>query len=115
MIELDGAAVSLSPNQGVGLSLILHELGTNAAKYGALSWPRGRVRVSWQIEAGDEGCARRVRFVWQEHHGPPVEPPEAKGFGTRLIERAGTYELEGEVELDYAREGLRCEVSFPLT
>jgi two-component system, chemotaxis family, CheB/CheR fusion protein len=113
VIEIDGEPVSLSPNHGVGLSLILHELGTNAAKYGALSQHEGRVRVAWQMEGA--GQERRLRFVWQEHDGPPVEPPTGKGFGTRLIERAAGYELQGEVELDYARDGLRCELNFPVT
>jgi two-component sensor histidine kinase len=73
----------------------------------------GRVRVSWRVEPQVDG--RRARLTWPEHDGPPVKPPECKGFGTRLIERAGTFELEGEAELDYARDGLRCEVSFPVT
>ena len=115
VIEVDGQSVPLSPNQGVGLGLILHELGTNAAKYGALSQHAGRVRVSWQVEGGGANPGRRLRLVWQEQGGPPVVPPKDKGFGTRLIERAGSYELEGQVELDYARDGLRCELSFPLS
>jgi two-component system CheB/CheR fusion protein len=112
-IEIDGAAVPLTANQGLGLSLILHELGTNAAKYGALSHSEGRVHVSWHIE--ERGGGKRVRLRWEERDGPQVERPEEKGFGTRLIERASTYELEGEVELDYASGGLRCELVFPLS
>ena len=112
VIEVEGEAIPLLPNQGVGLSLILHELGTNAAKYGALSRGRAGARV---VAGRGQADGRRVRLTWREHHGPPVKPPECKGFGTRLIERAGTFELEGEVELDYARDGLRCEVSFPVT
>ena len=112
MIEIEGEPVALTAKQGLGLSLILHELGTNAAKYGALSRQEGRVHVSWRVEGGDRG--RRVCLLWQERGGPPVEPPQEKGFGTRLIERASTYELEGEVELDYAPGGLRCEMVFPL-
>lgn len=113
VIQIERQPVPIAPSQGVGLSLILHELGTNAAKYGGLSQHDGRVHVSWQVEEGDYG--RRVRLVWQERGGPRVEPPTQKGFGTRLIERAGAYELEGQVELDYAPDGLRCEVNFPLT
>jgi two-component system, chemotaxis family, CheB/CheR fusion protein len=112
VVVVEGESVPLSPTQGLGLSLILHELGTNAAKYGALSQSKGRVRVSWQLEDGDQ--SRRVRLSWEEKGGPPVEPPAEKGFGTRLIERACTYELEGEVELDYAPDGLCCEVIFPV-
>ena len=70
------------------------------------------MRISWQIE---EASGRRVRLTWQERHGPEVEPPAEKGFGTRLIERACSYELEGNVELDYALGGLSCELVFPVT
>jgi two-component sensor histidine kinase len=69
------------------------------------------VHVSWQIEGGEK---RRVRLRWQESHGPTVEPPAEKRFGTRLIERACSYELKGTAELDYAPEGLSCELDFPL-
>jgi two-component sensor histidine kinase len=93
------------------LNLVLHELGTNAAKHGALSRSEGRVRASWEIEGG---TPRRVRLRWQERHGPTVEPPAEKRFGTRLIERACSYELEGSAELNYAPEGLSCELDFPL-
>jgi two-component sensor histidine kinase len=113
VIAIEGEPVALTARQGMGLSLVLHELATNAAKYGALSHPDGRVDLSWRLEDGDSG--RRVRLLWQEQGGPPVEPPGGKGLGMRLIERASTYELEGEVELDYAPGGLRCEVMFPLT
>jgi two-component system, chemotaxis family, CheB/CheR fusion protein len=100
VIEVEGEPVPLAPNQGLGLSLILHELGTNAAKYGALSHSEGRVHVWWQVEDGEQG--RRIRLRWEEQGGPEVEPPAEKGFGTRLIERACTHELDGEVELNYA-------------
>jgi len=113
VIEIEGESVPLSTNQSLGLSLILHELCTNAAKYGALSHQEGYVRVSWRVESSDEG--RCLHLLWQERGGSPIEPPGEKGFGTRLIERACTYELEGEVELDYAPAGLCCQVLFPLT
>ena len=111
VVEIDGEPVAITAKQGLGLSLILHELGTNAAKYGALSRSKGRLHVSWQIE---EASGRRVRLRWQERHGPAVVPPAAKGFGTRLIQRACEYELEGAVELDYAPSGLSCELVFPV-
>jgi two-component system CheB/CheR fusion protein len=111
-ILIEGEAVPLTASQSLGLSLILHELGTNAAKYGALSHHDGRVRVAWQVEDGDQ--SRRVRLRWEERSGFEVEPPKRKGFGMRLIERACTHELEGEVELNYAREGLVCTLAFPL-
>ena len=111
-IEIEGERVPLSTTQSLGLSLILHELGTNAAKYGALSHGEGRVRVSWQADERKKG--RRLRLRWVERDGPEVGELGKKGFGTRLIERACTYELEGEVELDYPSKGFRCEVVFPL-
>lgn len=112
-IELKGGPVPLTANQGLGLSLILHELGTNAAKYGALSQPEGRVHVSWRVDDGEKG--RRVRLRWQEQGGPAIAPPAEKGFGTRLIERASRHELDGEAELNYTPQGLCCEVAFPLS
>jgi two-component system, chemotaxis family, CheB/CheR fusion protein len=112
-IEISGGTVRLTAHQGLGLSLILHELGTNAVKYGALSHAEGRVHVSWQLEDGENG--RRVRLRWEEQGGTEVEPPERKGFGTRLIERASTHELDGQVELNYGPEGLCSELVFPLS
>jgi two-component system CheB/CheR fusion protein len=111
VVEVEGPLVTITPKQGLGLSLVLHELGTNAAKYGALSSSEGRLRVSWQVA---HGSARRLRLTWKERYGPKVERPTEKGFGLQLIERASSYELEGEVELDYAPEGLTCVVMFPL-
>ena len=111
-IEIDGEPVPLTASHSLGLSLILHELGTNAAKYGALSHSKGRYMLSWRLEGDKQG--RRLRLRWEERGGPAVEPPTEKGFGMRLIERACTYELEGEMELDYAPAGLRCEVVVPL-
>jgi two-component system, chemotaxis family, CheB/CheR fusion protein len=111
-LDIRGDTVPLSPSQGLGLGLILHELATNAAKYGALARSEGRVHVSWTVEQGDGG--RRVRLRWEEQGGPDLEAPRKRGFGTRLIERACRHELEGEVELDYTPAGLRCELVFPL-
>jgi two-component system CheB/CheR fusion protein len=109
--EIEGEPVALTPQQGLGLSLMLHELGTNAAKYGALSQREGRLRVSWQVE---ERSDRHLRLKWEERGGPRVTPPTDRGFGLQLIERAVSYELEGALELDFARDGFVCEVVFPL-
>jgi two-component sensor histidine kinase len=70
------------------------------------------VRVSWDVENDDQ--SRRVRLKWYERGGPRVEPPDEKGFGMQLIERAAASELEGQVELKHAPEGLTCELVFPL-
>jgi two-component sensor histidine kinase len=112
VIEIEGPPVPLTTNHGLGLSLILNELGTNAAKYGALAHHDGRVHVSWEVEKGNQD--RRLRLRWKESGGPPVGAPGEKGFGSRLIEGACTQELQGAVELDYSPQGLRCEITFPL-
>ena len=102
-----------SSRQALSLSLVLHELATNAAKYGALSVPEGRVRLSWWIEHKDEG--RRVRLCWEERGGPPVSAPQATGFGTELIQRAFGFELDGTADLAFEPEGLRLEATIALT
>ncbi|MBD9375183.1 PAS domain-containing protein [Rhizobium sp. ARZ01] len=106
-----GPSVRLPPQQAVSLSLVLHELATNAIKYGALSNPTGQVRIHWEIE---EASAPKLRLVWQESGGPPVAPPAVKGFGTKLIEFIATHELGGRVELNYAPAGLIVEIVAPL-
>ena len=111
LVVVEGEPVEVTPKQALGLSFVLHELGTNAVKYGALSQAEGHVRVSWQV---DHELGRQVRLKWQERGGPRVEPPGETGFGTKLIERVCAYDLEGSVELDYAPEGLNCGVVFPL-
>jgi two-component system CheB/CheR fusion protein len=112
VIAVEGEPIPLTPEQGLGLSLVLHELGTNAVKYGALSHCEGRLRVVWRKENDAENG--RVRLRWEERGGPRVGSPAEKGFGSRLIEKACTYQLNGSVELDYAAEGLICEIVFPL-
>jgi two-component sensor histidine kinase len=106
-----GPAVSLASGQIMSLSLILHELATNAIKYGALSTPTGQIRVRWAVE---EASAPSLRLVWQESGGPPVAPPASSGFGTQLIEFAVSRELGGRVELNYAPAGLALEIVVPL-
>lgn len=112
-ISLEGAPIELSPRQSLGLALVLHELATNAAKYGSLSDRNGRLRVSWRRINSDGTAA--VELLWQESDGPVAEKPGNKGFGSKLIEQACSYELNGKAELDYAPEGLTCRISFPLS
>ncbi|MBP2234125.1 two-component sensor histidine kinase [Sinorhizobium kostiense] len=106
-----GPPVPLASKQIMSLSLILHELATNAIKYGALSIPDGQVRVRWTVE---EASAPHLRLVWQETGGPPVAPPGSYGFGMQLIEFAVGRELGGRVELNYALAGLVVEIVAPL-
>ena len=100
-IELSGPVAPMGARAAVALSLVLHELATNAAKYGALSSPGGRVGRSWSIDADRD----RLRLTWDEAGGPPVRAPARTGFGTRLIEMGLT--PNGEVRRDYRPEGLR--------
>ncbi|MEQ8405763.1 MAG: HWE histidine kinase domain-containing protein [Oceanicaulis sp.] len=112
-ISIGGPDIKLNPKAAQTLTLALHELVTNAAKYGALSKRSGRVDAHWAVEG--EGEAQRLRFVWRESGGPPLRAePDRKGFGSFLIEQALAYELRGEVSLEYAREGLRAAFDLPL-
>jgi len=112
-VASEGPDVRLAPTAAVTFSLALHELATNAAKFGALSRPEGRVSVTWSVEdlAGRTG----VRIAWREAGGPPVEAPQRRGFGLRLIERGAPGELGGEARLEFAPAGVACVFQFPLS
>ena len=100
-VLLNGPVVELRPAAALALGMIFHELATNAAKYGALSSPGGRVTVDWTRLDDDA-----LRIVWTEMGGPPTAPPERKGFGSRLIERSVRHDLGGRIEADFRPEGL---------
>lgn len=106
-LTLDGPEMRVPPKTAVALALAIHELCTNAVKYGALSTDSGRVTVAWSV-AGD-----RMRLVWTEIGGPPVTPPRRRGFGSRMLERALAGELAGSVTLDFAPSGLCCTIDAP--
>jgi two-component sensor histidine kinase len=110
-VSANGARVALAPAAALSLGMIFHELATNAAKYGALSGPDGRVLVDWGVA---DQTRPRVELRWREIGGPAVVPPSRKGFGSRLIERNMRHDLAGEVELDYAENGFTATFSFPL-
>ncbi|MFC4172983.1 sensor histidine kinase [Microvirga sp. GCM10011540] len=109
--EIDGPDVRLVPKMALALTLALHELATNAAKYGALSAPSGRIAITWWVQPDD---VPHLILRWQERGGPFVSPPRQKGFGSRLIERSLALELAGEVKISYDPAGVICEVSAPL-
>ena len=109
---LDGPALRVGESAALSLSLIIHELATNAAKYGALSTPSGRVRIVWTI--GGEPGEEDVQLIWQELGGPPVTPPTRKGFGTRLIERGFAGSVSGKVVTIYPPKGAVCTLTAPL-
>ena len=111
-VEIAGDPLSLSPYQAMAVNLTLHELCTNAIKYGALAALDGRVSVNWSIS--NSGGEQRVQLLWKEEGGPPVEEPQRKGYGTQLIETLVPYELRGEVKLQFEKNGLRCELLFPV-
>ena len=110
-IMLNGPPLALGPAAALSLGMIFHELATNAAKYGALSDPEGRVFVDWTIA---NQADRVLTVVWREAGGPPVAPPTRKGFGSRLIERNVRHDLAGEAKLSYASDGFIAELSVPL-
>ena len=92
----------------VSMGLILHELATNAAKYGAFAKSEGKVLLNWWVEAGD------LHFRWQERDGPLVESLDDTGFGTTLIQESTNYDLGGQAKLDFRHDGLICDLTFPV-
>ena len=110
-ITLNGLAVALEPASALSFGMIFHELATNAAKYGALAGPEGRVLVDWSVA---DQTRPVLHLTWREIDGPAVSEPARKGFGSRLIERNVRHDLAGEVKLDYASDGFNAEFSIPL-
>jgi two-component sensor histidine kinase len=111
-MRMFGPQVPLSPRLAVVLSMIVHEIATNAAKYGALSNDTGTVAVDWEIL--EEGDGRKLRLIWTEAGGPPVTAPVQRGFGSRLIERSARDQLGGEATVDFLPRGVVYTVSCAL-
>ena len=108
-ITIEGEGLWLAPRAALALSLAMHELSTNAAKYGSLSAEGGRVEVRWTIE--DD----LLRLDWKEKGGPPVAAPARRGFGSRLIERGLAADLGGTAALAFEPDGLRCTITASLS
>jgi two-component sensor histidine kinase len=108
-VRAEGPAIRLRPKAAVSLAMALHELCTNATKYGALSAPDGKVEIGWAT--GEE----RLQILWREVDGPPVESAARRGFGFRMIERALTADLAGRAEIALKPEGLVCRIEAPLS
>jgi len=108
-ISATGPNVRLRPKMALAMGMALHELATNAVKYGALSNEAGTISIEWTLSTD-----QRLRFKWQESGGPPVRPPRHRGFGSRLLERGLAYDLNGVVQLTYAPEGVVCIVDAPV-
>lgn len=102
----EGPEIMLTPRAANALSLALHELASNAVRYGALSVATGRVVVSWKERPGGG-----FELSWEEHDGPPVSPPKRQGFGATMLEQVAARELGGEVSVDYHRDGVRAHIT----
>jgi PAS domain S-box-containing protein len=107
-VRIDGAPVMLEPSTAQAIAISLHELATNAAKYGSLSAAGGHVEISWSLTAD-----RRLSLRWIESGGPAATPPTHRGFGTRIMENI-IGQLRGEVRFDWRDQGLACEIAMPL-
>jgi PAS domain S-box-containing protein len=107
-LSVSGPDMRVQPRSAVALSMAIHELSTNAVKYGALSADGGRVVINWDL------ADARFSMRWQEHGGPPVSPPTRKGFGSIMIERVLAEQLEGGVAMAYEPHGLVCTIDAPL-
>jgi two-component sensor histidine kinase len=111
-IRSKGPAVALGPKPALAFALALHELGTNASKYGALSVDDGYVDIAWILAPTPAGEELRLR--WHERNGPKVTPPKRQGFGSRLIRHNLASEFGGKVELDFEPDGLDCTICAPV-
>ncbi len=112
-ITVAGPEIFLAAEATQAIAMVLHELATNAAKYGALSTELGRVHVRWQ-RGSKAGPATAVYLQWQERGGPPVTAPTRPGYGTSVIEDLIPYELGGSVDLVFAADGVRCKIAIPV-
>ncbi len=107
-LTLDGPDLMVNPKTGVTLAMAVHELATNALKYGSFSSDEGTVAIQWRVAEG------RLHLSWTEDGGPPVTIPERRGFGSRMIERGLAAELGGSVSIDFRPTGVVCTVDAPL-
>ena len=108
-LEVSGPDILLAPNDALSIGLAMHELATNAAKYGALSVEGGKVIVTWQLQSDDLAIVE-----WREEGGPPVQSGLKRGFGTELIEKIVAHELKHPVDLEFNSGGVRCVMRIPV-
>ncbi|HYF89503.1 PAS domain S-box protein [Azospirillum sp.] len=111
-VRMSGPSIRLRPEAAQAIALVVHELATNAAKYGALSRESGRLDVTWAVTVGS-GEAGRLGLRWQERGGPPVRPPSRRGFGSTVMRASVERQLQGQVSLDWNPDGLVCELTIP--
>jgi two-component sensor histidine kinase len=110
--EINGAELELKSEAGQAMAMVLHELATNAAKYGALSTKDGRVSIRWEQHRNGHACSHLV-LQWREIGGPPVVASGKPGYGTSTIRDLIPYELGGSVDLAFASDGVRCRLELP--
>ena len=113
LLRITGPAIRLQPKAAETLALALHELATNALKYGALSQPSGCIDVTWQVQKGNS--PDELVFDWRERGGPRVAPPLRKGFGTEMLERTLAFEFKAKTTLRFDATGVHCTITIPLT
>jgi two-component sensor histidine kinase len=109
---VSGPPLIVKSRQALALSLAIHELATNAMKYGALTAPGGQVSIAWRSE-NEDGEPKFV-FIWQESGGPPVSAPAGVGFGSRLISRVLQDDFGGAVDVTFGSAGMICRLTAPL-
>ncbi len=107
-IEMDGPEVALDPKAFATLALVVHEMMTNSAKYGALADSTGKVEIAWKLDQGSS-----LVIDWKESGGPPVQPPSRRGFGTTIIERSIPFDLKGDAELRFDLLGVHARFVIP--
>jgi PAS domain S-box-containing protein len=110
-VSLSGPRILLPPREALALAMALHELCTNAVKYGALSNDTGRISLEWWRSEDPEA---RLELVWRERGGPPVSPPTRRGFGSLLLDRTLAHDLNGKVAMEFKPDGLVCSITAPL-
>lgn len=109
-VSCSGGSLRLSREASLALALAIHELATNAVKYGALSNEEGKVEISWEVRSADGDGSAHFNFRWQETGGPEVEKPVRRGFGTTLLDRALTPYFKGRIATDFRPDGLVFEI-----
>jgi two-component system CheB/CheR fusion protein len=109
-VKAEGPKLQLKPKQALSAGMVLHELATNASKYGALSVPQGRVKLTWSVQEQEDGWFTIVE--WREEGGPPAELPRHRGFGLRLVEKEAAYNLGGKAEFDFSPTGLAVRIGI---
>jgi two-component sensor histidine kinase len=106
---MSGPDISLAPNDALSLGLAIHELATNAAKYGALSNGEGCIYIDWRLISSEV-----VEVQWRESGGPPVQQPAKRGFGRDLLEKIVAHELQSKVDLRFDARGVECTLQVPV-